>query len=542
MPSIMQRIGTPNARHNLDNAYRKHLKNVEPSLSKYNKIIAKRSVEEIYSEHLQPAFEEFNDQQTRKDRRLDVKYDCSTYLEYQRELDRRAKSSSNAIGKKGRPAIREIVWQIGNPEQGYGCLGQTDESRERIGEMLLECQKRAEARYPQLVWGDKSIHFDEVSEDADGKILGSIHMHSSFVPLCFENKQGPSVQVALERCLQEMGFDTFQDWKHDLDKLMEEVLRDYGLERTFMDNHEKHVNSREFHRQQKMLKQTRELEAEIDTMTKQGKEYIAQYRAERTELEGEITQLQDTKFVVLDELNAIIDRSAETIDELVEQTVASALENSNGTYDNALYYLAACSDEELDEISEKGYQLKKQTIGENIDADLVKKDLDQFISKIKASNLQISWDERQAFWSKYKELTGEFWEARPELANMLKVEISTEYDNRRAALRSFYDAQYLLRSTRNVFVMVYAAVKAFKAIDKQKAAEAKIEALKKERDDLSAKTATFKKYSNYYRDELKAGRRPCEAYLEQLTDIVSFVDEKTKEMPERSMPTDPGDR
>ena len=50
MPSVMQRIGTPNARHNIDNAYRAKLENVDPELSKYNEIIRIRSIEKIYQE------------------------------------------------------------------------------------------------------------------------------------------------------------------------------------------------------------------------------------------------------------------------------------------------------------------------------------------------------------------------------------------------------------------------------------------------------------------------------------------------------------
>ena len=103
MPSIMQRIGTPNSRHNLDIKYRKHLQNVDPELSKFNEIVRHRPVEEIYQEYLQPAFDTFNAQQKRKDRRLDTKYGCSTYLEYQRILDKKAQSSKNKIDKKGRP-------------------------------------------------------------------------------------------------------------------------------------------------------------------------------------------------------------------------------------------------------------------------------------------------------------------------------------------------------------------------------------------------------------------------------------------------------
>lgn len=263
MPSVMQRVGTPNARHNLENEYRKHLDNVNPELSKYNETIRQRSIEDIYAEHLQPAFEKFNAKQKRRDRRLDVKYDCDTFLEYQRALDKQARASQNSIDQKGRPPIREIVWQFGNPEQGYGSANQTVESRKRIKGMLLEVQQEAERRYSQFVWGDIVFHADEESLDADEKECGSLHLHSSFVPLCFQNKQGTEVQVAFERCLREMGFSTFEAWKHDLDNIMENVLQKHGLERTVMGNTNEHQDSREFHRQQKLIKQTKELEAEV---------------------------------------------------------------------------------------------------------------------------------------------------------------------------------------------------------------------------------------------------------------------------------------
>lgn len=262
MPSVMQRVATPNTRHNKDVKYRAKLKNVDPELTKYNDVIREKSLEEIYAEKLQPAFEAFNERQKRKDRRLDVKWGCSTYLEYQRKMDEKARASKNAIDRKGRPPVRELVWQFGNPSQGYGSADQTPESRERIKKMLLECQEEAERRYPQLLWGDLAFHADEVSQDADDEEHGSLHLHSDFVPICVQNKQGPDVQVAFERCLKEMGFDTFQEWKHDLDDIMETVLHRYGLERTYMDNHEKHQSSKEFHRQQAIRRQTKDLEAQ----------------------------------------------------------------------------------------------------------------------------------------------------------------------------------------------------------------------------------------------------------------------------------------
>lgn len=263
MPSCMQRIGTPNARHNFDIKYRSQLENVDPSLSKYNEVLQRKSVEQIYAEKLQPAFDSFNKRQKRKDRRLDVKYNCTTALEYQRTLDKKARESKNAIDQKGRPPIREIIWQFGNPEQGFGSRNQTVESRQIIKEMLWECHVEAERRYPQLAFGDCVFHADEVSFDADGKEVGSLHLHDDIVSLCYNNKQGPDVQVAFERCLREMGFPTFESWKHDLDNIMETVLERHGMERTLMCNTEQHQESGQWHRQQRAIKETKELECKV---------------------------------------------------------------------------------------------------------------------------------------------------------------------------------------------------------------------------------------------------------------------------------------
>ena len=292
MPSVMQRVGTPNGRHNLDNQYRKHLDNVDPTLTRYNEVVRRKSVEEIYQEHLQLAFEAFNDKQKRRDRRLDVKYGCTTYLEYQRALDKQARESKNFIDQKGRPPIREIVWQFGNPEQGYGSAGQTDESRQKIKDMLLEVQAEAERRYPQFIWGDCVFHADEVTEDAEGKERGSLHLHSSFVPICLKNKQGTEVQVAFERCLREMGFATFEAWKHDLDNIMEQVLEKHDLERVLMDNHERHQDSKQFHRQQKLIKQTKELQRENEAL-----------KAENHDLVEVVEYLQDKVDSLIDQVN-----------------------------------------------------------------------------------------------------------------------------------------------------------------------------------------------------------------------------------------------
>ena len=61
---------------------------------------------------------------------------------------------------------------------------------------------------------------------------------------------------------------------------------------------------------------------------------------------------------------------------------------------------------------------------------------------------------------------------------------------------------------------------------KEKAADKKIQQLKHERQKLIAHTASFKKYSNAYRDTLKAGQRPLEDYLRSMEEVVMILDKE----------------
>lgn len=487
MPSIMQRIGTPNARHNLDNKYRKQLDNVDPELSRYNQVISHRSVEEIYQEFLQPSFDAFNERQKRKDRRLDVKYGCSSYIEYQRALDAKAKASSNAIDKKGRPPIREIIWQIGNPEQGYGSKDQSPEQREWIKGLLLECQAEAERRYPQFVWGDKIFHADEVSTDADGREHGTDHLHSSFVPLCFNNKQGPDVQVAFERCLHEMGFESFNAWKHDLDQLMEEVLHRHGLERTFMDNHEKHQDSTEWHRQQAEIQRTKALQQQrID----------AELQLEAAKLNG-----------------------AEKLNEFLAAETERIPENSS-----ALFFLANCSDEEYAELAEKGRALMRS------DKDL--KDfsrspgaLDDLIAAAGKRPTKLRWDEKNQLWDQYsREVSEPFWEMQKVLKLVYNAEISNAYEGRRSALWQLHHCMYVAERSRSLITLLIKTVQALVAARKVDKFNRDIKELCELRKDLAENTASFARFSRAYRDDLKAGKLPARHLMDKMEGIVQELD------------------
>lgn len=503
MPSIMQRVGTPNPRHNLEKKYRSHLENVDPELSRYNKVISRRSVEEIYAQHLQPAFEEFNNRQKRKDRRLDVKWGVDSALEYQRALDKKARASQNSIDRKGKPPIREIIWQIGNPSQGYGCAGQTEESRQEIFNMLQECQEEARDRYKQLLWGDEVIHADEVSKDAEDQDHGSIHLHASFVPVCYQNKQGPDVQVAFERCLREMGFESFNAWKQDLDQLMEDVLQRHGLTRTVMDNQEKHQTYTEYHRQQQEIARTKQMAIEKADMEKR-----------------------------LIAINSIIGQASDNIGRSIEEHIQGVIEevlaDPAHVYEDAMYFIYHCSNEQLAEISRQGRRLKRETLPERVaDTGKIKKSLEQIIADAAAGRIvtkPLTWMERQELWEKYNEASAQFWSMRADLKECYRKDLDKAYSKSRDIHRSYYDALYFLDRCHGLLAILIAVVWLIIEDIRREKINDQIKKLKVEHAMLVRYTASFTRYSQEYRQELKKGKFPGENCMEQMARVIRELD------------------
>ena len=83
---------------------------------------------------------------------------------------------------------------------------------------------------------------------------------------------------------------------------------------------------------------------------------------------------------------------------------------------------------------------------------------------------------------------------------------------------------YLLRASHGWISLFISLVRVCSAISKEKAVEKQIQQLKEERQKLIADTASFKKYSNAYRNTLKAGQRPFDGYLQSMEEIVTLLD------------------
>ena len=85
---------------------------------------------------------------------------------------------------------------------------------------------------------------------------------------------------------------------------------------------------------------------------------------------------------------------------------------------------------------------------------------------------------------------------------------------------------------RNNIPALIALVWALIALNQQYKYDDQIRAIKKERDELICNTASFKKYSNAYKEELKAGKMPFEGYSSSISDIIDSLDKKEQQFRE----------
>ncbi|MGN1169524.1 MAG: hypothetical protein ACI4RB_05325 [Acutalibacteraceae bacterium] len=127
-------------------------------------------------------------------------------------------------------------------------------------------------------------------------------------------------------------------------------------------------------------------------------------------------------------------------------------------------------------------------------------------------------------WDTYREISDEFWCIRAELKQNYDSRLNSAYEQYLKAARSFYDAMYLLNSSRGWISLFASLIMVCSAMARESIADKKIQKLKIEKQKLISNTASFKKYSNAYRDVLKSAKKPLDDYLNAMEDVVTMLD------------------
>lgn len=236
----------------------------------------------------------------------------------------------------------------------------------------------------------------------------------------------------------------------------------------------------------------------------------------------------------LNEIHHAIDATLDHLDVSIQEFAVQSIENTvndrSGVYDNILFLMAECDDDRFEELDQEGRELKEEILQDAVAGAPLRRDLDQQIENaLSGKKKEMTWEQRQELWDAYKVVSDDFWRVRADLKADYDSALNDAYSRRRDAMRSYYDAQYMLRRSRGLITMIIATIGALSAIKREQRINAQIQDLRKERDELIQSTASFKKYSNAYREQLKAGKMPFERYMETMAAVVETLDQEEKQ-------------
>lgn len=180
--------------------------NVDPTRTAFNKILIDKDIRQVYKEVFGEALAEYNANQVAK-----------------KHPERQKKDYYSAVchDKKTEP-FREAVVQIGNKDKQL--------PRWESNEILQKFLKRFQENNPQLVVVGAYIHNDEATP----------HMHIVYVPVATYSK-GLKKRVSNDKALNQMGFKTWNDWKDSQMACLENLVREKGYDREYMNNSNRHI-------------------------------------------------------------------------------------------------------------------------------------------------------------------------------------------------------------------------------------------------------------------------------------------------------------
>lgn len=205
-------------KHDLEEAYRKTLKNVDEHRTRFNVCLTDRKLGDVYSDLFGEAVKQYNAKQAEKGH---AERQISNYLD------------KIKAGKQEKPAY-ELVIQVGNKDTMPAI---DEECRELAGDILEDFIGRWREQYPSLEIATAVIHNDEATP----------HLHVVYVPVSHGNKRGLETKNSLRGALRECGFTKLQDLNVDMFKELEAAAADYGVRRLDMGMAGvKHLSVRDF--------------------------------------------------------------------------------------------------------------------------------------------------------------------------------------------------------------------------------------------------------------------------------------------------------
>lgn len=227
-------------------------------------------------------------------------------------------------------------------------------------------------------------------------------------------------------------------------------------------------------------------------------------------------------------INAKIQEAYDVVGESAREFGIVARENvafdGPNVYDNIIYLMSECDDDRFEELNREGLALKRKHLQATLSEENIPRKLERMIQNAE----MLSWQERQRFWDNYRAQSDAFWQARAVLKEEYNAQLKETYTKRNDILWAYYNTMYCLQKTRSLCLMIIYAIKALWIVSQATQMSERITELRKERDILIQNTASFKKFSKSYAQQLKAGEIPFGKYMDAMERIVSELDTKAR--------------
>ena len=234
----------------------------------------------------------------------------------------------------------------------------------------------------------------------------------------------------------------------------------------------------------------------------------------------------------LNELNIEIELAKELLKERIykyaNQTVEDIAESDSNVFFNIMYFISECGPKRLMELNKEAKELKREKL---LKCALPKDDLDKYIERIRGNidnQNTISWEERQKMWGLYNEIVNDFWDYRAELNKYYKNLNLETTDKKWYAYKVYYEAIAYLEYSSGIISFLIGMIKVVFTYIGTTFADVKFNELKKAQQKLKENTATFKKFTNAYRNELKVGNVPYKENIDIMVEIVKKFDKEAE--------------
>lgn len=253
--------------------------NVDATRTQKNIILINEDIKQVYHKLFDKALEEYNNKQTRKDRKIKSYYD---------KISR----------SKQEKLFYEVVVQIGNRNDTGVYSYMADEAAEMLKEYVDDFIKNN----PQLYVFGAYIHMDEETP----------HLHLDFVPWSSGNKRGLETKNSLKSALAAQGFigqgkfyTEWEQWCEREKKSIAKIMRYHGISWNNLGTHYTHLSVMDYkkkERQQEIL----ELMGKSVELKRETEDQLKKFQQEKQSLEIDNAILRNR--------NEFLRRECETVD------------------------------------------------------------------------------------------------------------------------------------------------------------------------------------------------------------------------------------